>query len=140
MVCFAMTESTKPPRKSGWSDARRAKHAALMRRWQPWTKSTGPKTAEGKARSAQNSYKHGNRTIERRRFRSMIAAQKRLHTLAISHVRTMKRLGRSNELLEDTGFMALHRAAIAHGAQLHPYYMTEVMQKPCIFGSPEGKS
>lgn len=29
--------------------------------WQPWTKSTGAKTAEGKAISAQNAYKGGLR-------------------------------------------------------------------------------
>lgn len=31
--------------------------------WQPWTKSTGAKTAEGKAISAKNSYKGGLRKV-----------------------------------------------------------------------------
>ena len=33
--------------------------AALIRRWKPWEKSTGPKSTEGKVRSAQNAYKGG---------------------------------------------------------------------------------
>lgn len=47
----------KPRRSSGWSDARRARHAAAIRSWAPWMKSTGPKTRAGKARSAQNAAK-----------------------------------------------------------------------------------
>lgn len=31
--------------------------AELIRRWQPWLKSTGPRTMEGKARSARNADK-----------------------------------------------------------------------------------
>ena len=31
--------------------------AELIRKWRPWEKSTGPKTAAGKARVAGNSYK-----------------------------------------------------------------------------------
>jgi len=44
-------------RKSGWSDERRAKQAEAIRRWQPWRQATGPKTAEGKAKSARNADK-----------------------------------------------------------------------------------
>jgi hypothetical protein len=29
----------------------------LVHRWKPWEKSTGPRSAEGKARSSQNGYK-----------------------------------------------------------------------------------
>lgn len=42
-----------------WTEEARAKQRALMRRLKPWTKSTGPKTASGKARAARNSYKTG---------------------------------------------------------------------------------
>ena len=31
--------------------------AELIRRWKPWEKSTGPKSAKGKAKSARNGYK-----------------------------------------------------------------------------------
>ena len=33
--------------------------AALIRQWKPWQRSTGPKSVEGKAKSAQNAYKGG---------------------------------------------------------------------------------
>ena len=33
----------------------------LIQRWKPWEKSTGPKTAEGKRRSAMRGYKGGQR-------------------------------------------------------------------------------
>ncbi|TIC79566.1 hypothetical protein E5K04_13580 [Crenobacter intestini] len=44
---------------NGWTPERRAKQAELIRQWQPWAKSTGARTAEGKAASARNSTKHG---------------------------------------------------------------------------------
>ena len=44
-------------RKSGWSKERRAKQAEAIRRWQPWNKSTGPRTEQGKAKSARNADK-----------------------------------------------------------------------------------
>jgi hypothetical protein len=43
----------------------RALRAELIRRWKPWEKSTGPKTAEGKARAAVRGYKGGTRTLLR---------------------------------------------------------------------------
>lgn len=49
-----------------WTPESRKRHAELMktqiRRWQPWQHSTGAKTAEGKARSSCNAYKHGCRS------------------------------------------------------------------------------
>ena len=39
----------------------RALRAAMIHRWKPWEKSTGPKTQEGKARSAQRGFKGGLR-------------------------------------------------------------------------------
>lgn len=36
--------------------------SALIHGWRPWTRSTGPKTEEGKARCARNSGKHGMRS------------------------------------------------------------------------------
>lgn len=41
----------------GWTDERRAKQAGAIRRWQPWNRATGPRTAEGKAISSQNASK-----------------------------------------------------------------------------------
>lgn len=42
-----------------WTPEERLRQAALIKTWQPWKHSTGAKTAEGKARSSQNAYKHG---------------------------------------------------------------------------------
>ena len=39
----------------------RAMRAELIRRWKPWEKSTGPKSSEGKARSAMRGFKGGTR-------------------------------------------------------------------------------
>src|SRR5262245_26965803 len=46
-------------RPNGWTLQRRARQAALIRRWAPWRRSTGPRTEAGKARCAKNPLKHG---------------------------------------------------------------------------------
>lgn len=51
-----------PRRTSGWNDERRARHAAAMKKWKPWKKSTGPRTTPGKKITSQNAFKHGNRS------------------------------------------------------------------------------
>jgi hypothetical protein len=38
----------------GWTPERRARQAALIHTWKPWTASVGPRTAAGKAKSSQN--------------------------------------------------------------------------------------
>lgn len=43
----------------------RALRSELIRRWKPWEKSTGPKSPEGKARSAKRGYKGGTRAMLR---------------------------------------------------------------------------
>ena len=43
----------------------RALRAELIRRWKPWEKSTGPKTAEGKKRAAQRGFKGAARPAMR---------------------------------------------------------------------------
>jgi hypothetical protein len=41
----------------GWTPERRARQAEAIRRWRPWERSTGPRTAEGKAVAAANGAK-----------------------------------------------------------------------------------
>lgn len=37
-----------------------ARQAEAIRRWKPWGQATGPRTAEGKARSTRNAYRGGH--------------------------------------------------------------------------------
>ena len=43
----------------------RALRAELIRRWKPWENSTGPKSEDGKARSAMRGFKGGHRAMLR---------------------------------------------------------------------------
>jgi hypothetical protein len=45
--------------------------AELIRKWEPWKKSTGPKTPQRKARSAVRGYKGGTRDKVRELARLM---------------------------------------------------------------------
>lgn len=54
---------------NGWTPERRARQAEAIRRWQPWARSTGPRTAEGKAVSARNADKGGHRPRHRAQLR-----------------------------------------------------------------------
>jgi hypothetical protein len=47
--------------KSLWTPERRAQQSEAIHRWRPWTKSTGPKTAKGKAIVARNAFNGGKR-------------------------------------------------------------------------------
>lgn len=46
---------------SAWTPERRAAQAERIRQTKPWTASTGPRTAEGKASSSRNAYKGATR-------------------------------------------------------------------------------
>ena len=59
-------------RRGDWTDERRARQSALIRRWKPWGRSTGPKSAYGKARSSANALKHGGRSTSIARLRSVL--------------------------------------------------------------------
>ena len=49
---------------NGWSPEQRQRQV-LIQSWKPWERSTGPTTAEGKARAAQDAYKGGERQLMR---------------------------------------------------------------------------
>ena len=53
--------TTKPStiNHNGWTEERRKAQSQAIQRWKPWLKSTGAKTAKGKAKVAQNAYKGG---------------------------------------------------------------------------------
>ena len=54
---------------NGWTPERRAKQAELIRNWQPWTKSTGAKTEQGKAVVSMNACKGYRRVKSRESMR-----------------------------------------------------------------------
>ena len=56
---------------NGWTPQRRARQAQAIRRWRPWEHSTGPRTADGKARSARNAYTGGHWRRERELFKTL---------------------------------------------------------------------
>jgi hypothetical protein len=66
---------------NGWTSERRARQSELIRTWRPWEQSTGPKTAEGKARVARNADKGETRLLLcelRRALRGQDEARRRL--------------------------------------------------------------
>ena len=60
---------------NGWTPERRARQSALIQRWRPWEKSTGPKSEDGKATASQNAVLHGFRS------RAAIEDEKSLNAL-----------------------------------------------------------
>lgn len=48
----------------------------MIKRWKPWERSTGPRTAEGKAKAASNAYKGGKRQQFREQMKELRAILK----------------------------------------------------------------
>ena len=46
-----------------WTIEERLKQSQLIQSWQPWNKSTGARTPEGKVVSSRNAHKGGIRSI-----------------------------------------------------------------------------
>jgi hypothetical protein len=49
-----------------WTKEQRMQQSAKIRQWQPWDKSTGPNTPEGKATASRNADKGGVRSMMRK--------------------------------------------------------------------------
>lgn len=63
---------------NGWTLERRMKQAQMIKQWQPWKHSTGPKTEAGKQRSCQNAFKHGGRCASVRELHKLMAEYSRM--------------------------------------------------------------
>ena len=68
---------------NGWTEARRERQSELIQNWKPWTKSTGPRTSAGKAKSSQNAFKGGLRPLFRLIDRTLRKQQQSLDELSI---------------------------------------------------------
>ena len=81
----------------GWTAERRARLALRNRTHKPWTSSTGPKTARGKAISAVNARTHGTRSAsvvaELRRLRELLRGCRRTSDFVNAYVRDANRRG-----------------------------------------------
>lgn len=76
---------------NGWTPERRARQAALIRTWKPWEQSTGPRTAEGKAKSCRNGDKGAVWQVERDNLREL---RKLANALLRQHLDALKRFQR----------------------------------------------
>ncbi len=93
----AAQTTTPRPNNNGWSPERRARQSAAIRRWAPWKKSTGPKTAAGKARVARNAVKNWPEPM--RTVKTCLA----LHNLYLAEYKEFSRMAREkgkNKLLD----------------------------------------
>ena len=64
-----------------WTPEQRQQQSERIRAWSPWVLSTGPKSAEGKAVSAGNAWKGGNRQMLRDLSRALKAQKESLDRL-----------------------------------------------------------
>jgi hypothetical protein len=61
-----------------WTAEEKHKQSQLIKRWQPWSKSTGPKTQAGKEKSKMNARKHGGYCAGLKQYRQSIAQCRKL--------------------------------------------------------------
>ena len=54
-----------------WTAEQRQRQRELIQRWKPWTKSTGARTAEGKAKVSKNAIKTGDSHEVRELFKCL---------------------------------------------------------------------
>ena len=71
---------------NGWTLERRARQSELIRTWRPWEQSTGPRTDEGKARTARNGFKGGS-------WREIRELTKAMNQLFQKHRDSLRRAG-----------------------------------------------
>lgn len=60
--------------KGRWKEGQHDKQAQAIREWRPWNASTGPTTAEGRARTRMNALTHGTLNMEAKALREAVTA------------------------------------------------------------------
>ncbi len=65
-----------------WTEEARKAQAEAIRRWQPWKQSTGPRSADGKARVSRNACKSGYTKARAREFSQILGHVRRQRQLA----------------------------------------------------------
>ena len=66
---------------NGWTEERCKRQSELIQRWQPWAKSTGPRTSAGRAKASKNAFKGGVRPQLRRLAKALHGSQQMLDEL-----------------------------------------------------------
>ena len=69
-----------------WTPERRARQAKLILTWQPWAKSTGPRSPEGRQRVSRNAWTGGHRA-QLRELVKMVNAEVRASRELVSRCR-----------------------------------------------------
>jgi hypothetical protein len=90
-----------------WTEDQRRAQSEKIRAQKPWTRSTGPRTVEGKTKSAQNSFKTGYSTAERRRELYAVCAYLRAQRRFMRKIRAEVRLARAIRLDEMRKYRAI---------------------------------
>ena len=80
-----------------WTEDAKQKQRDAIKRWAPWTKSSGPKTSLGKSRSSLNAVKHGMRSIQGKRLLKLFSRQRQFIRSIYSSLGVRKKS--TNELL-----------------------------------------
>ncbi|HNQ92166.1 MAG TPA: hypothetical protein PKI93_04470 [Alphaproteobacteria bacterium] len=85
-----------------WTEEQKQKQREAIRVWSPWKHSTGPRTAQGKTRSALNATKHGFRSRAGIEFFTLLTRHSAFLRAVETRIR-MERLAKNkntpNELL-----------------------------------------
>ncbi len=64
---------------NGWTPQRKKRQAELIKCWAPWERSTGPRTAAGKAKSARNADKPNSINRQLHELKQLVRIAKTQH-------------------------------------------------------------
>ena len=73
-----------------WTKHQRETQSRAIKNWTPWDSSTGPRTAQGKATSSKNSFKHGCDSMWVKRLRQLERNMRRSKSATVSATRELE--------------------------------------------------